>query len=473
MSRVVFLIAAAVLLCCSVFVAADVPGDLITSLPGYGTTSSKQYSGLMPVDDAKSVFLHYWFVTATDVNPSTAPVLVWLNGGPGCSSLEGFLYENGPLHFTGETNSSTGVPTLQDNPYAWSRQANVIFLESPAGVGFSYAVNGSTSTTDEITSQNNYGFLKNWMAAYSEFASNPFFITGESYAGIYIPTLAYRVLQGAQSGDNKINMVGFAVGNACWGNSVGICAMYNGGMEGVGEELQFLHGHAMISEPHWQDVLTACGNLSNPNPTDACNDAIDVASNDGGDYNIYDIYDECPAPVLANKKAQTAWVQRAEKRGLSLPKKSASPSVVDKCLGPELAETWLDNPDVQKALHVTAAQQTAWSTCADVDYEKTVDSLLGLYPTLIKAYKVLVYSGDTDACVPHTGSEAWTRSLGFPVADEWRPWLVRDQVAGYVTVFDANSFTFLTVKGAGHMVPQYQPEAAFAMITRWVNGTTF
>ena len=93
---------------------ADVPGDLIDSLPGYGKTPSKQYSGLIPVDDAKTVFLHYWFVTSTG-NPTTDPVAVWMNGGPGCSSLEGFLTELGPFMFTGQRDS-TGLPTLTDNP---------------------------------------------------------------------------------------------------------------------------------------------------------------------------------------------------------------------------------------------------------------------------------------------------------------------------------------------------------------------
>jgi len=226
----------------------------------------------------------------------------------------------------------------------------------------------------------------------------------------------------------------------------------------------------MISGPHWDTLIAACGNLSNPNPTTACEDAIDVAGNDGGEYNIYDIYDECPAPVVA--RAPSSWLSYLESKGKRMPQIKA-PRVVDKCIGPEFGQMWLDNQQVQQALHVTAAGVSSWEVCGGVDYSKTVTSLLGLYPSLIKAYKVLVYSGDVDACVPYNGSEEWTRNLGFPVSDAWRPWLVDEQVAGYVTVYNANSFTFLTVKGAGHMVPQYQPEAALAMIGRWLNGTTF
>ena len=124
---------------------------------------------------------------------------------------------------------------------------------------------------------------------FPEYSKNPLYITGESYAGIYVPTLVGRVQAGAAAGDNAFPLVGFAIGNACWGNGVGTCAMYNqrgGGSpyEGVQAELQFLHGHAMISAPHWAAVQSSCGNFTTRSP--ACDRAIDNAENDGGDYNM-------------------------------------------------------------------------------------------------------------------------------------------------------------------------------------------
>ena len=116
----------------------------------------------------------------------------------------------------------------------------------------------------------------------------------------------------------------------------------------------------------------------------------------------------------------------------------------------------------------------------------------------------LIYNGDVDACVPYTDNEAWTSGLGFAVADPWRPWTVNNQVAGYVTVYNVNQFTFLTVKGAGHstcaphrtttdhadaaiadrrvccvrcvacaVVPQYKPVQAFQMFSRFINNQPF
>ena len=138
-------------------------GDLISALPGYadGKTKTPQYSGLIPVDDAKSAFLHYWFVSAINVDPATAPLTIWLNGGPGCSSLDGFLYENGPFTFIGDYDNGTGIPRMMDNPNSWATLSNMLWIESPYGVGYSYATNGSLVSNDDITSQNMIGFLKN------------------------------------------------------------------------------------------------------------------------------------------------------------------------------------------------------------------------------------------------------------------------------------------------------------------------
>jgi serine carboxypeptidase-like clade 1 len=451
------------------FVHAAVDADLVKSLPGYpGQLPQKHYSGFIPSDDAETVFLHYWFIESSN-NPSTDPLLVWLNGGPGCSSLDGLFSELGPLHFNGSTTN--GVPDVVDNPYAWTKVANVIFLESPAGVGFSYTKNGSTTTNDEITSQNNYGFLKNWFKAYPEYSTNDFYITGESYAGIYTPTFGQRIWEGKQSGDNNINFKGIAAGNGCIGNAVGTCAMYNGGWDGVGIEMEFLHGHAMISEPHWEKVVMYCGNFSDPNPSQQCQDAVNDASNDGGDYNIYDIYDTCPSPVSAKElKTQTAWTEFLRKQNRRLPA-ITKPQTPDVCTGTEPA-TWLNLPAVQKALHVDQVN-ASWSICAGIGYEKTLDSALPAYKGLVDhGYYVLIYSGDVDACVPYVGSERWTANLGYAETDAWQPWTINDQVAGYVTYYE-KQFTFLTVKGAGHMVPEYQPEAALNMIQRYLAGGKF
>jgi serine carboxypeptidase-like clade 1 len=459
-----------ILLACTLVYAA-IPAHQVTYLPGYGTPKVPTYSGLIALDKAVTTYMHYWLQTSTASNPSTAPLVLWLNGGPGCSSLEGAMFENGAYAFTGEFDAN-GLPTLKDNPTAWTTIANMVYLEAPAGVGFSFYTNGSTTTNDEITSQNNYQFLLNFFESYPEYVSNDFYIFGESYAGIYVPTLVDRIRLGNAAGNPKINLIGFGVGNGCWGNDVGACAMYDGFDDGTGDFLQFLYGHSMFSQQTNIALLEACGgNYSNPNPSQQCQDLQNQAQNEGGDYNIYDIYDECPNPVSTSNnvhlRAPSRHIQKAMNSGRKL-------TAVPNCIQPDnFANPWFDNSTVQDALHVSQANVNDWSVCADVDYEKTVGSLLPLYPTLIKNYKVLIYSGDVDACVPHTGSERWTRNLGIEVKAPWRPWTIDEQVYGYVVEYDADAFYYLTIKDAGHMVPQYQPEAALAFFTRFLQNQPF
>ena len=105
-------------------------------------------------------------------------------------------------------------------------------------------------------------------------------------------------------------------------------------------------------------------------------------------------------------------------------------------------------------------------------------SLTKLCQVLAQKYRVLIYSGDSDGCVPHVGTEEWTTALGFPVAEEWRPWVYSENTslsaiaAGYVVQFgdDSKDFRFATVLGAGHEVPMFKPAAAYAMFKRFQQG---
>lgn len=124
----------------------------VTDLPGYGKVPFPMYSGYINVDQAAGKNLFYWFVQAQS-GDLTAPVLLWMNGGPGCSSLYGFLTEHGPFQVEDDGQ------TLTMNPYAWNRNVHMIFLESPAGVGFSYSRNGNYSTGDDDVAAHNYAFL--------------------------------------------------------------------------------------------------------------------------------------------------------------------------------------------------------------------------------------------------------------------------------------------------------------------------
>ena len=124
-------------------------------------------------------------------------MVLWLNGGPGSSSLIGLLTENGQFRLNEYSlkNVTHGVPQLFYNQYGWTQLANIIYLESPKGVGFSYCEGGQSDciNTDESTAMDSYEFLLNFFLEFPEFLSNEFFIAGESYAGIYIPMLMDQI----------------------------------------------------------------------------------------------------------------------------------------------------------------------------------------------------------------------------------------------------------------------------------------
>ena len=162
-------------------VAAAPAADLVTSLPGANfTIPFLHYSGYLKASNTKN--FHYWFTEAY-TNPKTSPVLLWLNGGPGCSSLGGLIEELGPFHVSNFGNN------VYENPYAWNRVGNVIFMESPAGVGFSYASDGNIATNDDEVATNNYNALVDFFTTkFPEYKNNDFYITGESYGGVYVPS---------------------------------------------------------------------------------------------------------------------------------------------------------------------------------------------------------------------------------------------------------------------------------------------
>ena len=154
--------------------SAAYSADEIKSLPGWnGALPSKQYSGYLTASNSSQ--LHYWFVESEN-DPANDPTVLWLNGGPGCSSLDGFFYEQGP--FVIDPSDYTKL-TLRD--YRWSQVSNVIFLEAPVGVGFSYSTENDYKCNDDRTAAESRAALENFFnEKFPELKKNKFFITGLS-----------------------------------------------------------------------------------------------------------------------------------------------------------------------------------------------------------------------------------------------------------------------------------------------------
>ena len=167
-------------------VQAAVPADRVTSLPGYGVPPTPHYSGYLSVGKYSSVpgKLHYW-LQLSEKDPKTDPVVLWLNGGPGASGILGFLSELGQLQTIpspGEQacseDDTAGVPKLFHNKYGWTKVANLLTIEQPKGVGFSYCTGSHNCHNDDLsTAQDTYEALVTFFDLFPEYKQNKFFIT--------------------------------------------------------------------------------------------------------------------------------------------------------------------------------------------------------------------------------------------------------------------------------------------------------
>ncbi|VDK64055.1 unnamed protein product [Cylicostephanus goldi] len=110
------------------------------------------------------------------------------------------LTENGPFR------PNKDGKTLYENIFSWNKFANILYLEAPHNVGYSYSTQPNDNAyTDDQTADENYNALKDFFSVYPMYTQNSFFITGESYGGVYIPTLTRRVLRGISEQDLMIN----------------------------------------------------------------------------------------------------------------------------------------------------------------------------------------------------------------------------------------------------------------------------
>uniref|UniRef100_G3NG08 Carboxypeptidase n=1 Tax=Gasterosteus aculeatus TaxID=69293 RepID=G3NG08_GASAC len=321
---------------------AAAAADEVKYLPGLQKQPSfKQYSGYLSVADGKH--LHYWFVESQN-KPATDPLVLWLNGGPGCSSLDGLLTEHGPFLI-----------------------ANMLYLESPAGVGFSYSDDRNYVTNDTEVSMNNYLALKEFLRLFPEFSKNELFLTGESYGGIYIPTLAERVME-----DASLNLQGVAVGNGMSSYEMNDNSL-----------VYFAYYHGLLGSRLWTSLQTFCcsGGKCNfyDNPNENCSknlfevQRIVYASG----LNMYNLYAPCPGGVpqrfsiergelvirdLGNLFINHQWTQLWNQKLRGLASSHLSVRLDPPCTNSTPSTLYLNNPFVRTALHISP-KALDWVIC--------------------------------------------------------------------------------------------------------------
>uniref|UniRef100_UPI00398E8AF3 lysosomal protective protein n=1 Tax=Pristiophorus japonicus TaxID=55135 RepID=UPI00398E8AF3 len=433
--------------------------DEVLSLPGLSTRLNfRQWSGYLQA--APGIHLHYWFVTSQR-DPVQDPLILWLNGGPGCSSLDGFLAENGPLHVKDDGS------TLYINEYSWNKVANVLYLESPAGVGFSYADDQVYATNDDEVADNNYLALQDFFRKFPSFMKNDFYVIGESYGGIYTPTLSLRIANGAA----PINLKGFAVGN-------GLSSNYFNDQSLV----YFGYYHGLFGDTLWANLNTYCcngGTCNFFNNTDYfCQESIKEAFfiiYDSG-LNVYSLYMDCAGGIPTSYKRFLTDMKNLFQFYQFQAVKSTEKAInmAPPCINDTAQWTWLNRADVRRALHIPEWVQ-AWELCSAVvseSYHRTYSTMYDFYLKLLgKGLRVLVYNGDTDMACNFLGDHWFVQSLNQQKTVNYQPWIHNNQIAGFYEKY--GDLTFLTVKGAGHMVPQWAPARALKMVTSFLSNSPY
>ncbi|XP_043704713.1 serine carboxypeptidase-like 45 isoform X3 [Telopea speciosissima] len=394
--------------------------DKITMLPGQPHVSFQQFSGYVIVDDRKHRALFYYFAEA-ETDPASKPLVLWLNGGPGCSSLGvGAFSENGPFRPSGEI--------LVRNEYSWNREANMLYLETPIGVGFSYSTDTSSyeAVNDMVT-------------------------------GHYVPQLAELMIQFNKK-ERLFNLKGIALGNPV----LEFATDFN-------SRAEFFWSHGLISDSTYRIFSSACnysryvseyyrGSIS-----PICSRVMSQVSRETSRFvDKYDVtLDVCMSSVLAQSKVLSP--QQVTER-------------IDVCIEDETVN-YLNRRDVQKALHARLVGVKRWAVCSNIlDYEMLNLEIptIPILGSLIKAgIPVLVYSGDQDSVIPLTGSRTLVHGLaeklGLNTTVPYRVWFERKQVGGWTQVY-GNVLSFATIRGASHEAPFSQPERSLVLFKAFLDG---
>ncbi|ONK68957.1 uncharacterized protein A4U43_C05F17800 [Asparagus officinalis] len=405
------------------------------------------YSGYVTIDEEAGRALFYWFFEAAE-DPASKPLALWLTGGPGCSAIAyGMAEEVGPFHVKPDGKS------LYLNPYSWNQVANMLFLEAPAGTGFSYSnnTNDVLSNGDERTAKDSLKFLQNWFKRFPQYKGRDFYITGESYGGHFIPQLAQVIVRSQKvTGDKSINLKGYLVGNPATDDF----------LDNVGS-FQYMWTAGLISDETYNLLNVFCDFESFLRPSEQCNEILEVASSELGNIDSYSIFTPtCPGSTNFPRNKLLKRLHSVAKMGEKF----------DPCTD-RYAAVYFNLPEVQNALHVNpVVAPSKWETCSDAvkdNWRDSSRSILPIYRELIEhGLRIWVFSGDADSVIPVPSTRYVIDALKLPTVTPWHPWYDDGQVGGRTQVYEG--LTYVTVRGAGHEVPLLRPKQALILFRSYL-----
>lgn len=387
------------------------------------------YSGYLTVNKTHDSNLFFWFFPAKSGDVS-APLLVWLQGGPGSSSLFGLFAEQGPIQVDQNKN-------LHARDITWNSKYHLLFIDQPVGTGFSFTKSddGYVKNEDEVA-RDLYAMLVQFFQIYSEYAQSPFYVTGESYGGKYVPAITYKIHTENPQAKVKINLKGMAIGD-------GLIDPYN----------QWDYGPAMYQFGLIDERELEYVNLQ----TMLARNAISL-----GQYSLaYDLFGNLFDDFFNNKTGlddvyNYLLTEGPESFGYYVP--------------------WVTASSHRQQIHVgnltyNDGERVRIGLASDV-----MQTIIGKVTVIANNYKVLIYNGLLDVIIASSVTMNWLDKFEWQYADELRKaermvWKVTPsdtEVAGYLK--RAQNFFVAWVRNAGHMVPADQPRAAFDLIDRFVSA---
>ncbi|XP_075883517.1 putative serine carboxypeptidase CPVL [Nelusetta ayraudi] len=408
--------------------------SLVGELPG---ANVKSHAGYLTVNKKYNSNLFFWFFPAQAANRDTAPVLLWLQGGPGGTSMFGLFVEHGP--YVVHKNLTVA---LRD--YAWTSRYSVLYIDNPVGTGFSFTEDdrGFAQNQDDV-GRDLYSALTQFFQIFPEYQANDFYATGESYAGKYVPAISYYIHKSNPTAKVKINLVGMAIGDGLCDPEMMLGGygdfMYQTGMIDEQQrdyvDQQTSLGTKLIQQKKWLEAFEVFDSLLNGDITSVPS----FYQNATGCTNYYN-YLMCQEPEDQGYFSQFVTLQT-----------------------------------VRRAIHVG---NLTFNDGSEVEKHLLQDVMQSIKPwlgVLMDNYRVLMYSGQLDVIVAAPLTERFLTTVNWTGAAEYKKaprfhWKVQPgdtEVAGYVR--SVGEFYQVIIRGGGHILPYDQPARSFDMIDRFLS----
>ncbi|CAO1629228.1 unnamed protein product [Jaminaea pallidilutea] len=428
-------------------------------------SSVKQHSGYLDISDTK----HLWFVMfESRNNPAKDPVQLWLNGGPGCSSSTGLLFELGPCSI------ADGGERVVNNPNSWNNNANLLFLDQPVNVGYSYSDDGDNVNNSPVAAEDVYAFLQLFFQRFDQYSKLPFHISGESYAGTYIPNIGNVVhnknkeLRGREgvstlgTGPVHINLESLFIGN---------------GLSAPLEQFGSTPEYACSPDNPYQlfkNDSSTCSSLRQK--AKSCTSLIETCYK-------YNSRLTCLPAALYCWSNLYGPLQQTNKNLYDLRRDCDREKDGQLCYREmEWMEVFMNKPEVKKAFG--ASSDVQFQSCNMqinqgflLQGDSMHDSSALLPPLIEDGIRVGIYAGVADAMCHWVGNEKWTSKLDHSFSKEYKSastkqWKEGGKSAGTVRSAGEGfgNFAFITINEAGHMVPFDQPQWASKLQESWINN---